>query len=63
MQLFCLPDGKFAIFGKYYLPEQTINLPEKQHYRNWHISGNLEIAGDSVMDFESVRDDIIEMHT
>lgn len=62
MMLFCLPEERFALFGKYYLPEATVNLPEKQHYRNWHISGNLEIAGDSVMDFESVREDIIKAH-
>jgi phage terminase large subunit-like protein len=63
MQVFILPDGGYAIFGSYYLPEQTINLPQNQHYRNWHIGGHLKIAGESVMDFESVRSDIMQMMT
>lgn len=65
MQLFCLPEdhpsgAKYAIFGKYYLPADTIQLPQNQHYRNWHRAGHLQTAGDSTMDFQTVREDIIE---
>ena len=61
MQLFCLPDGRFAIFGNYYLPEETINLPENQHYRNWKIGGWIKQAGDSITDLEEFKDDVQEM--
>lgn len=63
MQLFCLPNGHYALFGKYYLPADTIQKPEKQHYRNWHIAGHLEAAGDAVMDFETIREDILALFT
>lgn len=66
MQLFCLPpeEGKpgnrYAVFGNYYLPEATLDLPENQHYRNWQIAGKLEIAGDSITDLETFKDQAIE---
>lgn len=61
MQLFCLPEGRYALFGKYYLPAETIQQPQNQHYRTWHIQGHLETAGDSTMDFESLREDILSL--
>lgn len=60
MQLFCLPDGKFAIFGHYFLPEATVELPENQHYRNWHLRGNLEIAGVDVTDLDYFKEAALE---
>lgn len=62
MQLFCLPDDRYALFGKYYLPADTLQLPENQHYRNWHIKGLIETAGDATMDFDFVRDDVVRLH-
>ncbi len=55
MQLFCLPGRKYALFGKYFIPEATLNLPENQHYRNWHIGGHLEIAGDDITDLDAFK--------
>lgn len=60
MQLFCLPDKRFAIFGKYYIPEATLNLPENQHYRNWHIAGHLETAGQEITDLDIFKEDAIK---
>lgn len=57
MQLFVLPDKRYAIFGKYYLPEATLELPENQHYRNWHLIGALEKAGSEVTDLSVFKDD------
>ena len=61
MQLFCLPDKRFALFGKYYIPEATLNLPENQHYRNWHIAGWLETAGEEVTDLDHFKDDVLQL--
>lgn len=62
MQIFLLGDGRFALFGNHYLPENTIDLPQNQHYRNWRIQGWLQVAGESTMDFDTVREDIFEIH-
>jgi phage terminase large subunit-like protein len=59
MQLFCLPDKRFALFGKYYIPRSTLELPENQHYRNWHIDGWIEVAGDEVTDLDHFKEDVL----
>ena len=61
MQLFVLPDKRFAVFGKYFLPAATIELPENQHYRNWVRDGWLEIAGDKVTDLEEFKEHAKEL--
>jgi phage terminase large subunit-like protein len=61
MQLFCLPDRKYALFGKYYLPAATLDLPENQHYRNWQISGWIESAGDDVTDLDAFKADVLDL--
>lgn len=60
MQLFCLPGGRYAVFGKYYIPEATLNLPENQHYRNWHIAGWLETAGEEITDLDVFKEDVLK---
>lgn len=61
MHLFCLPDKRYALFGKYYLPAATLDLPENQHYRNWQIGGWIEAAGDDITDLETFKDDALEL--
>lgn len=61
MQLFCLPDKRFAIFGKYYITEAALDLPENQHYRNWHLQGHLEVAGEDVTDLDAFKDDALRL--
>ncbi len=61
MQLFCLPDRRYVLFGKYYLPEATLELPENQHYRNWHIGGWIEKAGVDVTDLDHFKEDVIAL--
>ncbi len=61
MQLFCLPERKYALFGRYWINEATLELPENQHYRNWHIQGFLEVAGTDIIDFEPFKAAAIEI--
>lgn len=61
MQLFCLPDREYALFGDYYLPEKTIGLPENQHYRTWRIMKRLQEAGDCVVDYRVVEERLTEI--
>ncbi len=56
--LFPEPDGTFARFGLYYLPEETVNAPENQHYRAWHIAGHLNVTPGNQTDYFQVLDDI-----
>lgn len=60
MQLFCLPDKRYVLFGRYFIPLETLNMPENQHYRNWHIGGWLNVAGDQITDLEAFKDSAIE---
>lgn len=61
MQLFCLPNDRYALFGSYYLPESTINLPENQHYRNWRIAGHIVKAGDEITDLDYFKDEVLKL--
>lgn len=60
MQLFCLPGRKYAVFGRYWITEAALDLPENQHYRNWHIAGKLEIAGKDIIDLDPFKDSAVE---
>lgn len=61
MQLFCLPEKRFALFGRYYLPEATINLPENQHYQTWVRGGWVTQTDGNVTDMTRLIDDADEM--
>jgi phage terminase large subunit-like protein len=61
MQLFCLPNKRYALFGNYFIPEATLDLPENQHYRNWHIQGWLKVAGQDITDLEEFKETAIEL--
>lgn len=59
--LFPMEDGTFARFGKYYLPEETVELPENQHYQGWHRDGWLTATDGNQTDYFHVLDDIKQM--
>lgn len=61
MQLFCLPDEKYAVFGKYFLPEAALDRPENQHFRTWHIAGILETSGESVVDYGPMKSHVMDL--
>ncbi len=59
--LFPNDDGTFARFGRYYLPEETVLLPENQHYQGWHRDGWLTATDGFQTDYFQVLDDIKQM--
>lgn len=59
--LFDLGAERYARFGKYYLPEETVELPENQHYRVYRDKGLLTVTGGNIIDFSTIRDDVIEL--
>lgn len=59
--LFPHDDGTFSRFGKYYLPDETVQEPENQHYRTWAREGWLTVTDGNIIDFGRIFDDIIEI--
>lgn len=53
--------GKYAVFGKFYLPEDTINRPENAHYQGWAHAGRLIATDGAVIDFERIEEGIQEL--
>lgn len=61
--LFPLDDSRssFARFGKYYLPDETVQAPENEHYRAWAREGWLTVTEGNIIDFTRILDDIVEL--
>jgi phage terminase large subunit-like protein len=61
MQLFILPNKRYALFGKYYLPEDTIELPENQHYRTWKRAGWITETPGNITDLSYILEDAAQL--
>jgi phage terminase large subunit-like protein len=57
--LFPLDGGKFAVLGRYYLPEETIAKAANDHYRGWAAAGHLVATDGEIIDFDRIKDDIL----
>lgn len=58
--LFDLGAGIFATFGRYYLPEDIIEEPGKDHYRGWALADppKLILTEGNMIDFGRIEEDI-----
>jgi phage terminase large subunit-like protein len=53
-------DGEdWTVFGKYYLPRATVELPENSHYRTWSLQGLIEVTEGDVTDMRALQDDVL----
>lgn len=59
--LFPRDDGSYARFGKYYLPEATVEAGENEHYRGWARDGWLTVTDGDMIDHRVIRDDILAL--
>ena len=50
---------EYYVFGKYYLPEDTINLPENAHYQRWEAEGWLTSTIGARTDYRYLMDDLL----
>ena len=50
--------GQYVLFGKYYLPEETIERPENAHYRAWRDLGLLTQTPGARTDFAYLKEDL-----
>lgn len=48
----------FYVFGRYYLPEEIADQPEKQHYQGWVHDGHLIATPGNIIDHGAIGDDL-----
>ncbi len=60
--LFELGDGRFATFGKFYVPEAAIENGANEHYAGWAKDGWLIVTDGGMIDYQRIEEDILEMH-
>lgn len=53
--------GVWNVFAKFYLPEQTVEQPEKEHYREWRDEGWLTVTEGAIIDFDKIKSDLIDL--
>ncbi len=51
-------DGELFTFGRYYLPEETINKPDNQHYQTWRIMDRIIETPGAIIDYGYIEDDL-----
>jgi phage terminase large subunit-like protein len=52
---------KFVRFGKYFLPEKTIELPENEHYQDWLTKDLLIQTDGEMIDYVEVKETILDL--
>lgn len=52
--------GGHAIFGRYYLPEDTVNSSSNSQYSGWMRAGRLTVTPGNVIDFSWIEADLID---
>lgn len=52
---------RYALFNRYYLPEDTLAMPENERYRSWEAEGHLFATSGSMIDFDQIKDDLVDL--
>ncbi|MDR1658883.1 MAG: terminase large subunit [Desulfovibrio sp.] len=50
--------GNYTLFGKFYLPEDTVNLPENKYYQAWAAEGLLTVTPGARTDYAYLEQDL-----
>lgn len=58
--LFRKPTGGFAAFGKFYLPEKTIELEPTGNYATWQRAGRLIQTDGEMIDHGRILEDLVD---
>lgn len=51
----------YVVFGKYYLPEDTVNGAGNSQYSGWMHTGRLTVTPGNVIDFSWIEADLLDM--
>lgn len=63
-RMLVFPDGKeFSVFGRYYLPQETIRSGKNASYAGWAAEGMLVATPGEVIDFDFIEEDLRELAT
>jgi phage terminase large subunit-like protein len=57
--IFPLDEKRVAIFGHYYVPDKTVEMPENQHYQKWAEEGILLNTPGNMTDLTQFRADVL----
>lgn len=59
--LFPVGDDDYVRFGRYYLPEATVEQGVNEHYQGWMREGRLIVTDGEIIDFGRIKSDILEL--
>lgn len=48
----------YTTFGRFYLPSDTVEKPENDHYQGWEAEGRLEVTEGAMTNFRAIREDL-----
>nr|WP_295828286.1 terminase TerL endonuclease subunit [uncultured Azospirillum sp.] len=54
-------DEPYRVFTFHYLPEDTVLLPENEHYQAWDAEGWLIVTGGNIIDYGVIEEDILDI--
>jgi phage terminase large subunit-like protein len=54
-------DGAFAVFGRYFLPEETVLSAANSQYAGWMRSGRITVTPGNVIDFSWIESELTDM--
>lgn len=54
-------EGGYAVFGRWYLPSDTVGAPENTHYQAWKNAGLLTETEGAVLDYARIEEDLRDM--
>jgi len=59
-KIYLFPDGDTcSVFGKYYLPSETVASSGNSQYQGWEIEGRLETTEGNVIDYDVIEQDLL----
>jgi len=58
IMLFQRGEGDYAVFGKYYLPEEVVQESRNSQYSGWVRSGRVTATDGNITDIEEIVDDL-----
>lgn len=62
VQLFAWGERGYAMFARYYLPEETVQLAGNDHYGKWAKEGRIIQTGGARTDFLAIETDLKALH-
>lgn len=60
LMLLFVRDGVFHVFGRYYLPEDTVEAAGNAQYAGWAADGRLVVTPGNVIDYDYIERDLLE---